>query len=181
MNRTLANWKRLFAIAWPLIIANSFWNLQLTIDRIFLGQYSTEALGAAMAVMAVFWTPMALLQQTAAYVTTFVAQFLGAEKPEKIGPAVWQSLYVSVVGGLLFLFLILGSPWFFELVGHEPIIQKLEVDYFNAISLSALPMALVAAFSGFYTGLGRTRMVMAINAVGLVVNVIFDYILIFGK
>ena len=29
-------WKQILAIAWPLIVANSFWNLQLTIDRIYL-------------------------------------------------------------------------------------------------------------------------------------------------
>ena len=78
-------WKQILAIAWPLIVANSFWNLQLTIDRIYLGAWSTEALGAAMAVMGVFWTPMALLQQTAGYVTTFVAQYFGAREHEKIG------------------------------------------------------------------------------------------------
>ena len=36
-------WKQILAIAWPLIVANSFWNLQLTIDRIYLGAWSTEA------------------------------------------------------------------------------------------------------------------------------------------
>ena len=40
--------KEILKLAWPLIIANSFWNLQLTVDRVFLGMYSTEALGAAM-------------------------------------------------------------------------------------------------------------------------------------
>ena len=39
-----AAWKQILAIAWPLIVANSFWNLQLTIDRIYLGAWSTEAL-----------------------------------------------------------------------------------------------------------------------------------------
>ena len=37
-------WKQILAIAWPLIVANSFWNLQLTSDRIYLGAWSTEAL-----------------------------------------------------------------------------------------------------------------------------------------
>ena len=53
--------------------------------------------------------------------------------------------------------------------------------YFDAICWSALPTALVAVFSGFFTGLGVTRTVMWINAVGLVVNVIFDYLFIFGR
>ena len=168
-------------MAWPLIIANSFWNLQLTIDRVFLGSYSTEALGAAMAVMGVFWVPMALLQQTASYVTTFIAQYFGAGQPQKIGSCLWQAFYVSVIGGVAFLFLNMGSAWFFAKVGHAPNVQTLEVEYFNSLAYSALPTALVAAISGFFTGLGKTQMVMKINFVGLIFNVILDYVMIFGR
>jgi MATE family multidrug resistance protein len=173
-------WKALLSLAWPLIIANSFWNLQLTIDRIFLGMHSTEALGAAMTVMGIFWVPMALLQQTASYITTFVAQYYGANQKDKIGEAVWQSIFVATIGGLFFLVLNFFSSNFFSIVGHAEEIQRLEVDYFNSVAFSALPAALVAALSGFYTGLGKTRVVIGINFVGLVLNVILDYLLIFG-
>jgi len=181
MKTEIARWKLILALAWPLIIANSFWNLQLTIDRIFLGMYSTEALGAAMAVMGVFWVPMALLQGTANYVITFAAQYFGANEHHRIGASVWQALYVSVIGGVAFLFLNFLSPWFFGMIGHAPGIQALEVEYYNAIAFSALPTALVAAVSGFYTGLGQTRTVIGINLVGLVLNAFLDYVMIFGK
>ncbi len=174
-------WKEILSIAWPLIIANSFWNLQLTIDRVFLGAHSTESLGAAMAVMGVFWVPMSLLQQTASYVTTFVAQYYGAKEFSKIGPSVWQSFYVSWIGGILFLGLIFVSKPFFQAVGHSASIQELEIVYFNALSWSALPMALVAAISGFFTGLGRTQTVIGINFIGLILNALLDYLLIFGN
>ena len=120
MENTKSRWKKILAVAWPLILANSFWNLQLTIDRIFLGALSTEALGAAMAVMGVFWVPMALLQQTSGYVITFVAQYFGAKESHKIGACIWQAVYVSIVGGTLFLGLNLLSVWFFALIGHSP-------------------------------------------------------------
>lgn len=181
MGSELFRWKQILLIAWPLVVANSFWNLQLTIDRIFLGMYSTESLGAAMAVMGVFWVPMALLQGTANYVMTFVAQYYGANEHHKIGAAVWQSIYVSVVGGLAFFLLNFLSPLFFSGVGHSEAIQKLEVDYFNSLAYTALPTALVAAISGFFTGLGRTRAVIGINFVGLVLNAVLDYVMIFGK
>lgn len=181
MNKELSRWKAILVIAWPLIIANSFWNLQLTIDRVFLGMFSTEALGAAMAVNGVFWVPMALLQQTASYLTTFVAQYYGAGESKKIGECVWQAVYVSVVGGIAFIGLNLFSGPFFAMVGHAPATQALEVEYFNALSPSALPAALVAAISGFYTGLGRTQMVIWLNFIGLILNVVFDYLLIFGN
>lgn len=174
-------WKSILTIAWPLIIANSFWNLQMTIDRLFLAEYSTEAMGAAVAVMGVFWTPMALLQQTAAYVTTFVAQYFGAKRNDMIGPAVWQSFYVSVIGGLIFLLLIPLAPALFRFMGHGASMQALERDYFVAMCYSALPTAIVAAASGYFTGLGRTQIIMQINGVGLVANAVLDYFMILGK
>lgn len=171
----------LLKLAWPLIIANGFWNLQLTIDRIYLGAYSTEALGASMAVMSIFWTPMALLQQTGSYVTTFVSQYLGAKNDSMVGPALWQSLYLSAIGGLLFILFIFISEPFFLFIGHSESVQKLEVDYFNAICFSALPMALVASLSGYFAGITKTQMVMWVNGVGLIANIILDYLLIFGN
>lgn len=177
-------WKNSIAevwrISWPLIIANSFWNLQITIDRIYLGQYSTEALGAAIGAGGLFWAPMALVQQTSSYVTSFIAQYSGAKQPHWVGPSVWQSIYVSVLGGLLFLLLIPITPLLFTWVGHSPKMQLLESDYFVALTYSALPTALVAACSGFFTGLGDSKVIMWINGVGLVLNVILDYAMIFG-
>lgn len=174
-------WKQLLVIAWPLIIANSFWNIQMTIDRVFLGQFSTDALAATMAVSGVFWAPMALVQQTAAYVTTFVAQLFGADRPKEIGSSVWQSIYVSILGGLLFLLFIPAAPVIFKLMGHSENLQSLEVGYFQSMSYSALPTALVAAASGFFTGLGRSSVIMWINGVGMLANILFDYLLIFGN
>ena len=176
-----ARWKTVLSIAWPLIVANSFWNLQMTIDRLFLAEFSTEAMGAAIAVMGVFWTPMALLQQTAAYVTTFVAQYFGAGKKEMIGPAVWQSIWVSIIGGLLFLLLIPAAPIIFAGMGHAASMQRLEVDYLVSMCFSALPTAIVAATSGYFTGLGRTQVIMQINGVGLIGNAVLDYFMILGK
>jgi MATE family multidrug resistance protein len=181
LKQQLKRWGPVFRLAWPLIVANSFWNLQMTIDRMFLGQHSTAALGASVAVMTLFWTPMALLQQTSAYVTTFVAQYKGSGRPEQIGPSFWMALYVGLLGGLLFLLMIPASGWLFSFFGHSESMQTLESQYFSAICFSALPTAVVAAVSGLFTGLGRTRIIMVINGVGMVANVLFDYLMIFGN
>lgn len=174
-------WREVLRVAWPLIIANSFWNIQMTIDRIFLGQLSTDSLGAAMAVFGVFWAPMALVQQTSAYVTTFVAQFFGAKREREIGSAVWQAIYVSLVGGLLFLTFIPFAPALFEFMGHSDQLRPLETLYFQSMCHAALPTALVAAASGFFTGMGRSSVILWINGAGMVFNIIFDYLLIFGN
>src|SRR5262249_53556197 len=86
----------LIRLAWPLIVSNGFMTLQLTIDRVFLSWLSSDAVAAAMPAVMLFWTVFALPQNTAGYVTTFVAQYVGADRPHRVGPAVWQSLYISL-------------------------------------------------------------------------------------
>ena len=46
-----------------------------------------------------FWLPFGLLQVTAGYVSTFVAQYTGAGRPERVGPAVWQGIHFAVLAG----------------------------------------------------------------------------------
>lgn len=174
-------WLTILKIAWPLIVANSFWNVQLTIDRVFLGQYSTESLAAAMAVSGVFWTPLALIQQTAAYLMTFVAQYTGAKEDHMIGPSVWHAIYLSLFGGILMILTAPLAGSLFDFIGHAENIRQPEVEYYVSLSYSALPTALVAVASSFYTGLGQTKVIILINALGLVVNAVFDYLLIFGN
>src|SRR5262249_47268882 len=41
------------------------------------------------------------------YATTFVAQYTGAKRHHRVGPAVWQSLFFSVGGGLGFFWVLL--------------------------------------------------------------------------
>src|SRR5580704_6431893 len=89
-------------LATPLILSNSFLTLLLIIDRVLLSRSSSEAVAASMPAALLYWTPLMLLQNTANYAATFVAQYSGAGRPQRIGPVVWQSLYFSVVAGIAF-------------------------------------------------------------------------------
>lgn len=174
-------WREVWQLALPLILANSFWTLQITVDRVLLSWHSSDAVAAAMAGVMLFWTPLTLLQSTAAYATTFVAQYLGAGRTGRVGPSVWQALYFSVASGLGFLALVPAAPAVVALGGHSPALQQLEADYFRCLCFSALPTLVTAAAGSFFTGRGDSWTVLLINAVGLVVNALLDYLLIFGQ
>src|SRR5437660_9684017 len=167
-------------LALPLILSNSVWTLQIIIDRILLSRYSSDTVAAAMPAAVSFWTVLVLFQYTANYATTFVSQYLGAGRPDRIGPAVWQALYFSVFAGVAFLGLIpLARPYFAK-VDHPPEIQALEVTYFRILCFSALPMIVTAAVNSFFAGRGATWTVMVIDACGVSVNAILAYALIPG-
>jgi MATE family multidrug resistance protein len=172
--------RRLLALAWPLIVSSSFTTIQITIDRLFLSWYDVDAATAAVATLVVFWLPYVLLFMTAGYVATFAAQYSGAGRPERVGPAVWQGLYFSVAGGLVMLALIPLGALIFGLIGHESHIQNLETQFFTCLCWFALPGLLTATASAFFSGRGESTVVMAINAAGLVVTAALDYCWIFG-
>ena len=170
----------LLRLSLPLILSNSIWTLQVTIDRIFLSRLGTETLAATMAAVMLFWTPFALLQNTANYATTFVAQYQGAGRPGRVGPAVWQSLWFSCGSGLAFLLLVPLAGPIVDFGGHSPAVQALEIDYFVCLCYSALPTLIIASVGSFFAGRGDSWTVLGINSVGLSVNALLDYAWIFG-
>ncbi len=168
-------------IAWPLVVSNSFWTLQIAIDRILLSRADSDAVGAAITASLLFWTPLTLLQFTVNYATTFVAQYSGAGVPRRVGPTIWQALYLALLGGLAFLPVI---PWAESIVAigeHAAPIQRLEAIYLRCLCYSALPLLITAAVTSFFTGLGHSRTVMLINASGLLCNIALAYPWIYGR
>ena len=172
--------RELLALALPLILGNAFMTVQVTVDRVLLSWYGTLEVAAAFPAVMLFWLPFGLLQGVAGYATTFVAQYTGAGRPHRVGPAVWQGLHFSLATGSLFLLLWAAAPWYVAVTGHDPRMQALEVTYFRCLCFSALPMLVVATISGFFAGRGDSWTVLGINAVGTLVNVVLDYLLIFG-
>jgi MATE family multidrug resistance protein len=167
-------------LAWPLILSNSLWTLQVFIDRVMLGHSSSGSLAAGMGSAALFWPLLMLLQNTANYATTFVAQYTGARQPEKVGPIVWQALYFALGAGVASLGLIPLAQPLVSLVGHEAALQDLELAYFRWLSLSTTPTLVTAAVCSFFAGRGQSRTVLVVNAAGLAVNAMTAYVLIFG-
>jgi MATE family multidrug resistance protein len=172
--------RELLRVAVPLILSSSFLTLQLTIDRALLSQASSATVAAAIPAALLYWTPLTLLQNIAGYATTFVAQYTGAGRRQRVGPAVWQALYFSLAAGVAFLGLIPLADRLVALGGHSPAIQALEATYFRCLCFAALPTLIVAAVNSFFAGRGETWVVLVNDAVGLAVNTLLAYTLIFG-
>lgn len=173
--------RELLQLAWPFILSNSFYTLQILLDRVMLSRHDADAVGAAMAAAMVFWTAISLLQNTANYATTFVAQYLGAGQPRRVGPVVWQALWFSLLGGMLILALAPLAGPLVALGGHEPRLQALETTYLRCLAYSGLPFLVSASVGSFFAGRGASRTVLVINVTGLAVNGLTAWLAIFGR
>jgi MATE family multidrug resistance protein len=174
-------YRDILVLAFPLILSTSSWAVQHFVDRMFLTWYSPEAIAAAMPSGMLNFTVMSLFIGTAGYVGTFVAQYYGAKRYKKIGPAIWQGVHIAFVGGVVHLLLIPLAPAIFNFMGHDPLVRSNEIIYFQVLCLGAFPGIASAAIGGFFSGRGKTWPVMWINVFATLVNLILDYTMIFGR
>ena len=174
-------WKEVLKIAFPLILSTSAMTLQMFVDRVFLMWYDRDAMSAAMLGGILSFVFFSFFLGTATYASTFVSQYDGAKRKERIGPAVWQSVYFSIAAGLIMAAIAFFDKTLIALVGHEPKIAHYELIYFRVMLLGALPGIIDAALSCFLTGRGKTWTVMWVNVFKTIVNTVLDYAMIFGK
>ncbi len=177
-------------VALPLIIAASGHAIKLFTDRLMLSHYDGLALAAALSSGVIAFTMMSFWLGTAMYTNSFVAQYIGADRPERVGPAIWQGIFLSVIGGL-----IVGSGYFWgenfitalnsvftdsEGAKKSTELLSYEVSYFRIITGTSIFFIINAAVLSFWNGRGKTWVVAGLELFGTIVNVVANYVLIFG-
>lgn len=171
----------LIALALPLVISTGFTSLMLFTDRTLLYYWdSKHAASAAMGAGTFYWAIMCLPTGMLGYLSTFVSQYLGAGRHDRIIVAYRHGLRLAwIVIPLLLLGLAAADLpfWFFE---HEPQLQRLESTYLRTLIVGGVAVLFYSAQSGLMTGLGHTGWVMVIDAVATLINLILTYVLIFG-
>ena len=167
-------------ISLPMVISMGSHTVMLFTDRLFLGRYSLDAIAAATPGGLLAFMFMCFFTGIVGFTNTFVAQYIGAGTPRRVGSALWQAIYFALGAGVIMAALSpVGGP-IFRLAGHAPEIQKLESVYFAILMLGSIFPLMHDGLASFYSGRGLTRVIMFINLTGMAINVPLDYVLING-
>lgn len=173
--------KDIFSLAWPAILEMVLSTTVWIFDTAMVGRLSAEALSAvglggqlAYSVTFVF---AALGVGTAA----MVARYTGAGEYEKIDHIAGQSFLIAVIIGIaLGLINFFGAGFFFSLVMKDPRVVALGTDYMKIVSVGIAFMIPTIVLNSALRGAGNTRLPMISALVGNSINVVGDYVLIFG-
>lgn len=171
----------LLRVSVPLIISYSATALMHVVDRMFLSWYSVDTMAATLPAGVIHWNLASLAIGTVTYANAIIGQYVGAGDVRRVGPVLWQGIYMSLIGGALMICLIPLAGGTFAAFGHHQDIQHLEVRYFTILAFGTGPLLISSTLSCFYSGRGHTTMVMVANVIATLINVVLDYVLIFGK
>jgi len=169
--------KEIWTISLPLMISSLASLFMIFVDRCFLARYSLEALNASVNAGTLAWAFLGGIGMLTVMSEIFVAQYNGAGFHSFIGAPVWQMIWLSVFS--LALFVILGI-WIGPLFFHGTLYSSLEIEYFTYIMIFAPLYPIQTAISGFYIGIGKTRFLIYLAVFANFINIILDWILIFG-
>ncbi len=176
--------KEINRIAIPALFAGIAEPLLSMADTAFVGHLpnlATESL-AAVGLVGVFLSMLIwILGQTRSAISTIVSQYLGAEKLNEIANLPAQAIYSVLVLSLIIIgFTYPFADAIFKLYNADHLLLKLSVDYYK-IRVFGLPFTLFTfAVFGTFRGLQNTFYPMIIAITGALLNIILDYVLIFG-
>ena len=180
-DKTPGSVRHVLSVALPLILSSLGHALNLFTDRAMLTRFSESTMAAAFPAGLTAYAISCFFIGIVAYSGSFVAQYEGAKMPHRVGPAVWQGIFLALTGGVFMLMLaIFAAPAIFRWFGHAEHLQLLEVKYFRIVgSFTVIPL-LSVAFAAFWGGRAKTLMVMIVNLTVVVCNIPFNYLLIYG-
>lgn len=169
--------RELWAISLPLMISALASLFMIFTDRIFLAHYSIGALNASVNAGTLAWAIMAGIGMITAMSEVFVAQYNGARHYKRLGIPVWQMIWFALLSMFFFIpMAIWGTPLIFA--GDR--YAELEIPYFRWLMFFGPSYALLMAFSGFFIGRGKTKVLIWLAIVTNLINIVLDWALIFG-
>lgn len=168
-------------IGLPVIIAQLLQMSMNFVDTVMAGNLSAEDLAAVAVGGAVFIPFMMLAAGILMAITPIVAQLVGGRNLKEIGVNVRQGLWLSLILAIPIFFLIRNLEFVMHFLEVTPSIIPIAQGYLNAISWGVFGISGFMALRFFNEGMSATRPAMYIALLGVIVNIIANYIFMYGK
>ncbi len=168
-------------LAIPLATAQFAQSATGFVDTIMTGMLGSEALAAGGLGANLFTFLMMLAIAVITAVSPLAAKAHGAGASQQVAWVVRQGLWLAVLFALPLMVIVWqGTPLLLAL-GQKPETVALTQTYLDAIAWGYLPALGFAALRSFVSAVSQPRSVMVIVVCGTAVNIVGNYVLMFGK
>ena len=168
-------------LAAPLIGVQLLQMSMSFVDVLMVGRLGTAALAAAVLGSTVFFTSMLMCIGVILAVNPTVAQADGAGDADAVGRAARQGIWLAVaLGAPLTLAFGYAEPALLA-TGQAPETAALAADYLAAIRWGLVPNLALTSLRGLLEGLERPRAILVATALGTVLNVGANEVLMYGR
>ncbi|MFE3573965.1 MATE family efflux transporter [Lysinibacillus sp. NPDC059133] len=166
----------------PILVTQVAIYLISFFDILMSSRYGTADL-AGVSIGSSIWMPIYIgLSGILLAITPIVSQLVGAKKEMAAKKAVQQGIYVAIVLAILiFIALLVGMDWILGNMDLEASVHTIAKSYVHAMCAGLIPLFLFFVMRCFIDALGQTRVTMIITLLTTPINIVLNYIFIFGK
>ena len=175
------HFRKNLSLAYPIMLSHLGQMTVQVADNMMVGHLSKEPLAGSSFANSIFVIFLVMGIGMSYAITPMTAQADGKKNIKKLTEILKHGFLVNFIYGTLLTIVLLSTTdilWYFN---QPEIVVELAIPYLGIISLSLIPFMAYQAFRQFAEGLGYTKQSMYITLVGNIVNIILNYILIFGK
>ncbi len=168
-------------IAYPAVLTMISQTVMSFTDAVMVGRLGAVELAGVGLAGTLVWGLYSFFNGLVNGVNTFVAQDYGAKRYRHIGLISWQGIYFTIFSGIALLILSGYSSDLFRLLGPADEVQAVGAGYLKIRMRGGMFMVFWMCMSAFLRGLGDTRTPLKITVMANAINILGDYVLIFGK
>ena len=168
-------------LASPVILGMLGHTFVSFVDNVMVGQLGTAELAAVSLGNSFMFIAMSIGIGFSTAITPLIAEADAANNFDEGKSSFKHGLFLcTVLGVLLFLSVFLARPLLYFM--KQPVeVVELSIPYLNLVAFSLIPLIVFQAFKQFSDGLSMTRYPMYATLLANIINVILNYVLIFGK
>lgn len=168
-------------LAYPVILGMLGHTMVSFVDNIMVGQIGTAELAAVSLANSFMFIAMSLGIGFSTAITPLIAEADGEGNFEAGKSTFKHGLFLcTVISILLFLGVFLAEP-ILHLMKQPPEVVELAIPYLNLVAASLIPLVVFQAFKQFSDGMSMTKYPMYATLIANVINVVLNYLFIFGK
>lgn len=173
-------YRSLLKLGFPVLVTQIGVILLSFIDTAMVGAYGVAELASAAFVNSVFMIPMVMQMGFAQGTTPIVGALFGRNETRAIGRNLKSSLQVNFYISLIFTIIMGGVFFLLPCFGQDADLMPVIIPYYLTILPCMVPMALFNTCQQTSNGLTDTRTPMWIILGSNALNVLGNYMLIFG-
>ena len=173
-------YRQLLAIGIPIIIGQLGTIVLGFADTLMIGHHSTQELAAAGLVNNIFGLVLISYMGFSYGLTPIIGRLYGMERTDEIGQKVRNSLFANMMVGCIFTLAMIILYFNLSHIGQPEELLTLIRPYFIVNLISVLFVGVFNTMKQFLDGIGHTKVAMWVMIGGNVVNILGNWMLIYG-
>ena len=188
-NKYFEFYKRVITVALPIMLQNGISNFVSLLDNIMIGRVGTDQMSGVAIVNQLVFVFYLCIFGAISGAGIFTAQYYGQKNMEGVRDTFRFKLVMAIVIYIaaLFIFITFGDQLISLYLhdggetGNIELTLKYAKEYLYIMLIGLLPNAIENCYSSTLRETGTTVVSMCASVVAVVVNLVLDYVLIYGK